>query len=209
MLVPAEGGELTPLVAGRAGERDGAVSPDGRWLAYTSDETGVAEVYVIPFAPAWPGLTIDPESPSPRWRVSIAGGDGPVWGVDGTELYYGAQSGSIISVQADITGEVFRSDSGTPLFQASWEPGSTFQVLKDGQRFFLNDLTQIREEPLSVVLNWQGLLKRRGDTVRRCTRQSFGVAPRPSESAGGGPAQPCHKDSERAPSAQSGRRHTE
>jgi Tol biopolymer transport system component len=161
MLVSADGGEPTPLVVGPAEESNGVVSPDGRWLAYVSDETGLNELYVIPFAPAWPERQIDPAAPSPRWRVSIAGGEAPVWNGDGTELFFGDPDGTIMAVRTDITGDIFGSDAGTPLFVTAWEAGAQLQVLKDGKRFFVSETTQNSNEPISVVLNWQGLLERR------------------------------------------------
>ena len=116
---------------------------------------------MIPFAPTWPDRQIDPAAPSPRWQVSIAGGESPAWNGDGTELFFVAPDGTIMSVRTDITSDVFRSDSGTPLFVAPWEAGSQFHALKDGQRFFVSDTTQDSSDPISVVLNWQGLLERR------------------------------------------------
>ena len=69
---------LVPLVTGPASEVDPAVSPDGRWLAYASNESGTAQVYVRPF----------PDAGSARWQVSTAGGVSPVWSHSGKELFY-------------------------------------------------------------------------------------------------------------------------
>ena len=66
-----------------------------------------------------------------------------------------------MAVRTDITGDDFRSDAGTPLFVTAWEAGAQLQVLKDGKRFFVSETTQNSNEPISVVLNWQGLLERR------------------------------------------------
>ena len=79
---------LTPLLAGRAGEMEPALSPDGRWLAYVSDETGRAEVYVQPF----PKLT------DGRWPISTNGGREPVWSRDGKRLFYRG-NGKIVAVE--------------------------------------------------------------------------------------------------------------
>ncbi len=67
-----------PLVTGPASEIHPAVSPDGRWLAYASDESGTAEIYVRPF----------PDAGSARWQVSTAGGVSPIWSHSGKELFY-------------------------------------------------------------------------------------------------------------------------
>ena len=101
-------------------------------------------------------------APSPQWRVSIAGGRAPAWNGDGTELFFPAPDGTIMAVRTDITGDDFRSGAGTPLFVVPWEAGLQFHALKDGQRFFVSDTTQNSSDPISVVLNWQGLLERRG-----------------------------------------------
>ncbi len=162
LMVSPDGGTPTPLVTGPAVEHNGTVSPDGRWLAYVSDESGVDEVYVIPFAPAWPDRQIDPAAPSPRWRVSTAGGAAAVWSSDGTELFYCTPAGDIISVRTDTAGDFFRSDAGTPLFRAGFESGTNLQVLNDGQRFFITDILLDEDDPISVVLNWKSLLERRG-----------------------------------------------
>jgi Tol biopolymer transport system component len=161
MLVSAEGGEPTLLVAGPALERSAVVSPDGRWLAYISGEIDTQELYVIPFAPAWPDRQIDPAAPRPRWRVSIAGAVAPIWRADGTELFFVGPDGTIMAVRTDITGDNFRSDAGTELFVSTFEAGAQLMVLKDGQRFFVSDTIQDSNAPISVVLNWQGLLDRR------------------------------------------------
>ena len=69
---------LTPLVTGPATEIEPTVSPDGRWLAYASNESGQPEVYVRPF----------PDAGSARWQVSVAGGRDPMWSHSGKELFY-------------------------------------------------------------------------------------------------------------------------
>jgi serine/threonine-protein kinase len=78
-----------PLVAGPANEFYPMVSPDGRWLAYTSDESGGNEVYVRPF----------PETSGAKWQVSTAGGDRPVWSSTGRELIYLNRKNEMISAQ--------------------------------------------------------------------------------------------------------------
>ena len=80
---------LVPLVDGPATEVDAAVSPDGRWLAYASDESGVFEIYVRPF----------PDAASARWQVSAAGGTDPVWSRSGRELFYLSAQNEMMSVE--------------------------------------------------------------------------------------------------------------
>jgi Tol biopolymer transport system component len=97
-----------PLVASDFTELHPAVSPDGRWLAYTSDESGANEVYVRPFPSATGG----------RWQVSNSGGSEPVWSPDGRELYFlnGAQHLVAATIRATSTIDV---TDLKPLFDAS------------------------------------------------------------------------------------------
>ncbi len=81
--------QVKPLVATRANERGGVVSPDGRWLAYESDRSGTYEVWVQPFP------TVD----AGRWQVSSAGGVQPLWARNGRELFYVAPDGALMAVQ--------------------------------------------------------------------------------------------------------------
>ena len=77
-LVSLEGGPAEVLLNTEFNEQDGRISPDGRWLAYRSNESGRDEVYVRPF----------PDVESGRWQVSTAGGNRAEWGPDGRELFY-------------------------------------------------------------------------------------------------------------------------
>jgi serine/threonine-protein kinase len=157
------------LVDGPFDEREPSVSPDGRWIAYTSDESGRREVYVQPF----------PDVGTGRWQVSLEGGHNPEWGHGGTELFFEALfPGSFIMSVAVRDGETF--DPGTPraLFQAvgngfqrSNPTGTVFRVGPDDQRFlFARTETALSvgagadedAEPPSVVLvnNFFEILRR-------------------------------------------------
>ncbi|MEJ2205605.1 MAG: hypothetical protein P8170_16020, partial [Gemmatimonadota bacterium] len=107
-------GDSTPvtLVEGDYSELHPAVSPDGRWLAYTSNESGTNEVYVRPF----------PDTDGGRWQVSNGGGLSPVWSPTGNALYYVDGSSRMVSarVQADAT---FTVEGLTPLFNVSGVSG--------------------------------------------------------------------------------------
>jgi hypothetical protein len=81
----------------------GQVSPDGRWLAYGSNETGQTEVYVIPFAPGSPAAG--------KWQLSTAGGQQPCWRADGRELFF-ANSGKLMAVDVNTNAKSF--EAGTP-----------------------------------------------------------------------------------------------
>ena len=134
--------------------RNGQLSPDGKWLAYASNETGKWEIYVTSF----------PE-PRGKWQVSVAGGEQPRWRGDGRELFYLSPDSKVMAVPV-TTGANF--DSGTPvaLFQATPRQPIpiydlfVYDVSRDGQRFLI--VTPVKEEtaPMSVVLNWPAKLKK-------------------------------------------------
>jgi eukaryotic-like serine/threonine-protein kinase len=134
-------------------ERDGRISPDGRWLAYVSDESGRPEVSVRSLA-----------GPSRRFVVSSGGGDQPVWSHDGGELFFAAAQGSLhsVSVRPDAKeGLAFGAVSSLkvpPLGQRHW--GTIYEVSSDGGRFYFphpGDERPPRE--FGVVMNWTALLK--------------------------------------------------
>ncbi len=144
-----------PVVQGAGTLKNGQFSPDGRWVAYASNESGGWEVYVTSF----------PDGRG-KWQVSTAGGSQPRWRGDGKELFYLASDSKIMAVP--ITGGTnFDPGSPVPLFQAvPREMGATselaaYDVTRDGQRFLVN--TQVRDpetQPMSVILNWSAQLKK-------------------------------------------------
>jgi eukaryotic-like serine/threonine-protein kinase len=144
-----------PVVQGAGTLKNGQFSPDGRWVAYASNESGRWEVYVTSF----------PDGRG-KWQVSTAGGSQPRWRGDGKELFYLASDSKIMAVP--ITGGTnFDPGSPVPLFQAiPREMGATtelaeYDVTRDGQRFLVN--TQVRDpetQPMSVILNWSAQLKK-------------------------------------------------
>jgi dipeptidyl aminopeptidase/acylaminoacyl peptidase len=139
-------------------EVSGRFSPNGRWLAYVSDESGTSEVYVQ----AFPDL-------GSKQRISINGGNAPRWRGDGTELFYLAADGTLMSVSVKL-GVNFRASTPTPLFKTrisdvgasdQWGFGTNYAVTLDGQRFLLNTVTERHAVPNTLVLNWPVALKRR------------------------------------------------
>ena len=82
---------VTPLVQSPFTERNGIVSPDGRWLAYEANDSGRFEIYVRPF----------PDVNSGRWQVSTAGGTRPLWARSGQELFYVSPTGALMRVGVD------------------------------------------------------------------------------------------------------------
>jgi len=157
---------VTPLLHTPFNERNGEVAPDGRWLAYESDESGRDEVYVRPF----------PNTDAGRWPISSNGGSRPVWARSGRELFYlvGASPNPIrvMRVAVDTAKEFF---AGVPqqLFEGRYyvDPrqsarGRTYDISSDGQRFVMIKETETSEQSpssqsLVVVNNWVEELKAR------------------------------------------------
>jgi hypothetical protein len=132
-----------PVAQTEHGEREGTFSPDVRWLAYDSTETGRREVWVQPFPPT--GV---------RWQVSATGGVSPKWRADGRELFYVAADGRLMSA-AVTPGASFRWSAPQALFETIFRGGTyaPFAVSRDGQRFLINT-PPIHEAPITVVVNW-------------------------------------------------------
>ena len=134
-----------PLLASRFDERYPRISPNGQSLAYSSDESGIMNVYVAPLAQ--PGL---------KRSVSTGGGRFPVWSRDGRELYYVAK-GQIVAVSVS-EGESPRLGAPSPLFEARMTDGdlgfaTPYDVAPDG-RFMVNRVIERTAPPATVILNW-------------------------------------------------------
>jgi len=147
--------QTKPFLQTRSVLANGQFSPDGRWVAYASNETGRWEIYVASF----------PE-PRGKWQVSAGGGEQPRWRGDGRELFYLAPDGVMMAAPVN-SGASFDAGRPTALFQAHpYQPISaldlfTYDVTADGQRFLINTRTEQTEAaPLSVQLNWTLELKR-------------------------------------------------
>jgi eukaryotic-like serine/threonine-protein kinase len=147
-----------PLLTSRFQERNPQLSPDGKWLAYSSDETGPPELYVRPF-PTGDG----------KWQISTGGGWEPRWRGDSRELFYAdrAQQGWTMSVEISGTGSAFSFGAPRRLFEmltlTAAHPGSTamrYAVTRDGQRFLIPTLPRAAtfadasSPPIAVVVNW-------------------------------------------------------
>jgi serine/threonine-protein kinase len=143
---------LTPIVASpRFDERAPSLSPDGRWIAYQSDETGKSEIYVRPF----------PRADDGRWQVSTAGGEEPLWSHGGSEIFFRATSGEMMTVPV-TTSPAFSAGVPTPLFQAKPYARSlsyrAYDVSADDRRFVMlrpvADSVAPPSSQLVVVDNW-------------------------------------------------------
>ncbi len=144
-----------PFLQTEFNETHSQFSPDGRFVAYVSDESGRAEVYVQSF-PAAGG----------KWQISTGGGDQPQWRRDGRELFYIAPDKTLMAVPI-AAGNSFEPGSPVALFATSIPLGSLtadrnhFVVAADGQRFLINNLVdEGSKQPITLVLNWATDLKR-------------------------------------------------
>jgi serine/threonine protein kinase/Tol biopolymer transport system component len=142
-------GELKQFLPGKWAVRNAQFSPDGKWVAYSSYETGNWEIYVSSF----------PRADS-KWQISTGGGEEPRWRRDGKELFYMSAERKMMAVPVK-TGATFEAGSPVTLFQTHLRQSISaldlvnYDVSADGQRFLIN--TKVDEPnaaPLSVILNW-------------------------------------------------------
>jgi Tol biopolymer transport system component len=148
VLVPISGGKASPFLATKANESNGQISPDGKWVAYASNESGDWEIYVTTFPDA-----------SGKWQVSRGGGIEPRWRGDGKEIFYIGAKTTFTAVPVHTEG-TFSTGNPTPLFhselraQVSSTDLFNYDVSKDGQRFLVNRYFRPQQvAPLTVVLN--------------------------------------------------------
>ena len=145
-----------PFLRTKFNESSGRFSPDGRWIVYTSDESGSDEIYIREFSSDSPQRSWDAAD---KWLISKRGGTDPMWRGDGKALFYVASDGKLMSV--DISAKpVFKTAAPRPLFQLP--PGVIgFEVTPDGRRFLIGAPVALNAPaPFTVVLNWQMILKR-------------------------------------------------
>ena len=147
--------QVRPLLQSKLLVRNAQFSPDGKFVAYASSETGNWEVYVSPF----PGF-------GSKWQVSSGGGQEPRWRGDGKELFYLAPDGRLMA--ADVkSGPGFEAGSPIALFQTHpRQPLSamdffSYDVTADGQKFLVNTkMDTTSSAPLSVILNWSAEMEK-------------------------------------------------
>ncbi|HSA93710.1 MAG TPA: protein kinase [Terriglobales bacterium] len=151
---PGEPG-LRPLVATPASETNGQVSPDGKWMAYMSNETGNWEVYVTRY----------PEMQG-KFQVSAGGGVEPHWRQDGKEIFYVDRKNTLMAV-AVSAGQTFESGRPQALFTTRGREGAsstdlyTYDVTPNGQRFLVNRTAKPESvPPIYFVLNAEAEMKR-------------------------------------------------
>jgi serine/threonine-protein kinase len=153
-------GKDSPVLNSPATERLPQISPDGRFIAFDSDETTRMEIYVRPF----------PDVNGGRWRVSTDGGSKPVWSPAGGELFYHAPDDTLMAVPVQ-TSPSFKVGTPTRLFAASnvnsLQSGLFYDAARDGKRFvMIKELPQNLGAAMAsqgptfiVVVNWLESLK--------------------------------------------------
>jgi Tol biopolymer transport system component len=157
-----------PLLQGKYRYDQPRISPDGRWLAYTSNESGQNEIYVRPY----------PDVDSGRWQISNNGGDSALWSPDGRELFY--RNGEEVMAVPLTNKPAFSVESPKVLFQGSYVPANhingslelgPWEISPDGKRFLMMkaagaDATAGSKGPrkINIVVNWFEELKRRVPT---------------------------------------------
>ena len=142
--------QRSPFLDSRANEQQGQFSPDGKWIAYTSNESGSHEVYIRRY----------PER-NAKWRVSTGGGAQPRWRGDGAELFYLAPDGALMA--ADVKRHGAGLETGRPqmLFNTSIrgmfvDRRNHYVVTEDGQRFLVNQMDEDdTTAPITVLTNWR------------------------------------------------------
>jgi eukaryotic-like serine/threonine-protein kinase len=143
-----------PLLASAFNEGWARVSPDGRWLAYVSDESQQREVYVRSF----------PDG-AVKTRISTAGGNQPQWRRDAKELFYIAPDNTIMAVDVRATADRLDASRPDPLFAANVDQNKSirnqYAVSPDGQHFLILSLADRNASPIVAVLNWRRLLTNR------------------------------------------------
>ena len=131
---------------------EGIFSPDGHWMAYSSDETGRSEIYVTPF----PGG-------GSKWQVSAAGGSGPRWQRDGKQLCFMAADSTLIAAEVDTSKSVFQVGALRPLFHLALRTGVTrldlngtlgYDAAPDGKWFVVNSPPAGNPPPVTLITNW-------------------------------------------------------
>jgi serine/threonine-protein kinase len=170
MILPMEGDDASGWTPGKptvflnspAEEREPMFSPDGRWLAYSSNESGRDEVSVRPF----PG-------PGGKWPISTGGGTFPTWSRTKHELFYGTPSGQIMVASYTMGGDSFRAEKPRPWSEGRYEtrgPNRMFDLHPDGQRFATASTGQTpgaKQDKVVFIFNFFDELRRIAPAVKR------------------------------------------
>jgi hypothetical protein len=148
MVLPLTGDRKPfPFLKTPFDEQQGVFSPDGKWVAYQSDESGHFEIYVRPFP-----------APGGQSQVSAGGGHSPRWRADGKELYFLAPDLKLMAAKVVVQGATFTAVAPEALFQTHINQATNrhqYDVARDGRFLILADLPDMSNEPIHLLLNWQ------------------------------------------------------
>jgi hypothetical protein len=151
-LIPTDGGKPFPFLQTEAEERDGRLSPDGRWMAYASNQgAGRLEIYVEPFPRGVPAA---------RWQITTNGGRQPMWSPDGHQLFYLTPDDRLSGLDVNPGPGTFAFSKARSIVEAriaGWEranPGRPYAITADGQRFLVS-VASSAPTPITLLLNWR------------------------------------------------------
>jgi hypothetical protein len=138
-------------------EAQARFSPNGRWIAYISNETGQFQVYVESFP-----------ATGAKLAISIGGGSQPQWRADGKELYYYTPDRKLMAVEVNGDGPTFKVGEARPLFEfrvfaidQSFPGNGYYTVTHDGKRFLVSSLPEAPErQQINVIVNWSADFKK-------------------------------------------------
>jgi len=154
-LLPTQGeNKLVDFAVADVTQAGGKLSPDGRYLAYTSNESGTREAYVQTVPPG-----------GGKWQISSGGASGIQWRADGKELFFTTLADDFVVVPVEAKAG-FEPGLPTVLFRRAVSrttaaaPGARWAVSADGRKFLINAARQTRGADFSVVLNWPETLRR-------------------------------------------------
>ena len=152
--------KVIPLLTTPFYENNAVFSPDGKWLAFLSDESGQAEIYMQALDRANDSLHVTGE----RFLISRQGGQCLRWRKNGKELYYLGSDGRVYAVTLDFRSGAVRAGRPEPLFTIDAEARATnhsvvsFDVSADGSRFVIPSMTPGESSALVVLQDWESLV---------------------------------------------------
>jgi Tol biopolymer transport system component len=145
-------------------EDNARFSPDGKWVAYQSNEAEQWEIYIVPFNPP----SEDPSAAKRtdtvggrKWQVSTQGGAQVKWRGDGKEVFFVARDSKLTAVEISFTNNGPEIGATTSLFQVSQPAGiDPFDVSPDGEWFVVNTSNVQGSSPINLIVNWEAELKK-------------------------------------------------
>ena len=144
--------EPYPYLDTEFNEQDGRFSPDGKCIAYSSNESGHSEIYVRPF----------PDVDGGKWQISTGGGTEPYWNKNGTELFYIASDRTLMSVPVKLDPIFEKKDLPQPIMLIPESAGrNSYAVSENGNQFLVaKRVGEQAMQPITILVNWQSDLKK-------------------------------------------------